>query len=247
MNNREKVLIVACSVLTLVVITNIIIMVLTGRIKTSANVVQTTPAPATTVTTTPAQTSNNTVTTDKTTTTTTATDTKVIINLSPGYNLISIPYRLVPNDGKTLFANLTSQGAYFLGSDGVWSSLLTDNGQVRPGEAYWVKSAGESFELPTLQAQEVDSSKAYTIHLRKDWNAVGNPFNKNIIWNPKVKTSKGMTTYKKAVENKMLTVGYRSDPLTNQYKTVNAGDTLKAFSGLLIKSGGEVDLILSAD
>lgn len=164
--------------------------------------------------------------------------------LQPGYNLKSLPYILSPNDGKTVLLGLSNREAYYLNSEKQWVSLY-DSGTISPGQGVWIKSdRGEAYQ-PPVSAKAVDQTKPFTIKLTKGWNAVGNPFNKEITWDPAVKASKGTTTYKKAIEAKIITVAYKSNPVSKEYEPVNPGDKAAPFSGMLIKAGGDLELIIS--
>jgi hypothetical protein len=225
-SNREKALYWVVFLLLLLIVIGATWYFTSGKIKSSADTV----------------TPTTTTTKDKVEDTTL---TSPILSLQSGWNLKSIPYILSPSDGKTVLLGLDTREAYSMDSSGKWSSLY-QSGNITPGQAIWIRSdLGQSYQLP-VQATAVDSSKSFTISLNKGWNAIGNPFNKDITWNPTVKTSKGITSFKKAVDAKILTVGYTSDTTGKEYKTIQAGDIVKASQGMLIKAGGEnIDLIVN--
>lgn len=241
MNTREKVLIGIIVLLLIVGVGSISWLFISGRARSNADVV---------VSPTPAQTTTSTQkTTDTTQTTQTVDTTKkatadVKISLMPGFNLITIPYILSPSDGKSVFYQLDSKEAYYIDTQGKWISLF-ESGTVSPGSGYWVKAINaQSYTIP-VTTKAIPTDAPFTITLKKGWNAIGNPFPQDIVWNPVVKTSKGTTDFAKAVEAKIITVAYVSDPVSREYSTVNAKDTLKEFAGMLIQAGGDVDLILS--
>lgn len=240
MSTREKVLIGIIVLLLVVGTGSIAWLFLSGRARSNADV---TVSPA------PAQTSTTTQKTTDTTQTTTTDSVKsatpdVKLSLVPGFNLIAIPYILSPSDGKSVFYQLDSKEAYYIDSQGKWISLF-DSGTVSPGSGYWVKATNaQSYTIP-VATKAIPIDAPFTITLKKGWNAIGNPFPQDVVWNPVIKTSKGTTDFAKAVEAKIITVAYVSDPVTREYTTVNAKDTIKKFAGMLIQSGGDVDLILS--
>jgi hypothetical protein len=219
MSSRERTLFVLVAILLVIIAGGSAWLVMTGKISSKADVV----------------------------TSSTSTATKpVTVSIQKGYNLISIPYILSPNDGKTALLGLTSRNAYFM-EGGKWQSLF-DKGTLTPGEGIWIQAdAAQSYQLPVI-ATPVDQTKPFTISLKKGWNAIGNPFNKSITWSPSVKTSKGTTTYQKAVDAKILSASYDALPTTKNYKKVNPGETVAPFQGLLIESGGDnIDLVISAN
>ncbi|TSC92308.1 MAG: hypothetical protein CEN89_761 [Candidatus Berkelbacteria bacterium Licking1014_7] len=181
------------------------------------------------------------LTTDETSKDTTAE--KVRLILQPGYNLKTLPYILSPNDGKTVFLGLKSQKADVLEND-EWKNLLSDSRALTPGQGFVVMSEnGEVYDLP-VSATEIDQKTPFTIKLKSGWNAVGNPFTHDIKWNPIIKTSRGSTTLTKALEANFLTKPYAYDSAGKEYSQLEVNDTLKFFQGILIKSGGNLDLIL---
>lgn len=238
MSTREKVLIGIITLLLVVGIGSISWLFVSGRAGSNADVVVNPPA----------QTS---ISTQKTTDTkTTATDVvkttapDVKLSLMPGFNLVSIPYILSPSDGKSVFYLLDSKEAYYIDTQGKWISLF-ESGTVTPGAGYWVKATNaQSYTIP-VTTKAIPTDAPFTITLKKGWNAIGNPFPQDVVWNPVVKTGQGTTDFAKAVEAKIITVAYVSDPVTREYTTVSAKDTIKEFAGMLIQSGGDVDLILS--
>lgn len=238
LSSREKVLIVTLSVFAVIVVVGGI-WLLVAKNKSNADA----PALPSTENTSTEVTSNEKK--ESTLTSTTSTSDKPVLTLQPGFNLVGVPYILSPNDGKTVLLGLSTKEAYYLNSSGKWISLY-NSGTIGPGDGYWIRSEkGEAYTLGVNQATEVDSAKPFSITLKKGWNAIANPFNKDITWNPSVKTTKGTTSFKKAVSAKIISVGYVSDPISKAYKILNAGDTLDALSGLLIKSGGDVELTVS--
>ncbi len=180
--------------------------------------------------------------TTKTDTATSPASEAVNLILQPGFNLKSIPYYLAPSDGKNIFSQLRSREAFAL-VDGKWASLL-DSGSLSPGQGVIVQSAdGEVYKLP-VSATAVNKKEPFTIHLNSGWNAIGNPFSFDIKWNPVIKTDKGSTTLVKAVEAKILSVAKRYNAAGKEYEDVAVDSAWKAFEGFLIKSGGEMDLII---
>lgn len=241
MSTREKVLIGIIVLLLVVGVGSISWLFISGRVRSNADVI---------VSPTPAQTTATTQkTTDTTQTTQTVDTTKKVaadikISLMPGFNLITIPYILSPSDGKSVFYQLDSKEAYYIDSDSKWISLFA-SGTVTPGAGYWVKAVNAQMFTVPVTTKPIPTDAPFTISLKKGWNAIGNPFPQDVLWNPVVKTSKGTTDFTKAVEAKIITVAYVSDPVSREYSTVNAKDTLKEFAGMLIQAGGDVDLILS--
>lgn len=236
MSNREKVLICLVGALALFILISSTWMLAKSRFNSSADVKNLTPSPPVATNTTTGSQNNNSVA---------GASEDVTLVLQPGYNLKTIPYILSPNDGKIVFLGLADRQAYYLNSSSSWTSLY-QNGTISPGQGYWIWSEkGEAYKLP-VNAKGVNCQLPFTISLQKGWNAVGNPCPKDIVWNPTVKTTKGTTTYQKAIDGKILTVSYRSEPVSQKYVIVNPGDSIKAFDGLLIESGGDVDLVISA-
>lgn len=171
---------------------------------------------------------------------------EVQLSLFEGDNLVTVPAYLSPNDGKTVFSGNTGIFAYLLDSGGKWVSL-SEKGSITPGQGIWIIS-DKAITFPiSVVTKPVSASKSFSITLNKGWNAVGNPFPTEITWDPQVKTSQGTTSFSKAVEAKIITVGYFADSVNKVYKTISAGDKVKPYEGILIKSGGEkVELIVSA-
>lgn len=236
-SRREKILFWIIFLLILVIIVAGTWYITTGQNKSSADTktnttVDTKPQANTTITDTPSDTNSSNPT----------------LTLKMGWNLVSIPYVLSPNNGKTVLSGLDTKEAYSLDSvTNTWSSLY-NSGIITPGEGIWIHSeTGQNYQLPG-QVQPVDTSKTFTIQLKKGWNAIGNPFAQSITWNPVVKTTKGTTNFQKAVAANILSVGYASDPTSGGYITTQPNDTLKAYQGLMVKSGGDnIDLIISAN
>jgi hypothetical protein len=229
-SNREKVLSVIIFLLVLIIIVAGTWYITTGLNKSSAD------------------TNISTAPTDTSTDNTSEATTKPTLLLKAGWNLVSIPYILSPSDGKTVLLGLDTREAYARNdSTGEWVSLY-QSGTITPGQGIWIRSeAGQAYQLP-VQTTPVDTSTSFTISLHKGWNAIGNPFPKDITWNPTVKTAKGSTTFAKAVDAKILSVGYASDPASKEYIAVQPNDTIKANQGLMVKSGGDnIDLVLSAN
>lgn len=198
------------------------------------------PVTSTATTATTGSTATSATTGAATTTTTTTGSTaasKISIILQPGYNLISFPYILSPNDGKTVLIGLSLKEAWTMVS-GQWTDLFTQ-GNLTPGVAYWIHSLkGEVYDLP-VPATAVDATKPFSIVLKKGWNAIGNPFAADIAWNPTVTTVKGSTTLQKALDNKIIGTSFSADPVGNKYLEVKPGDTLRKFGGVVIESGGD--------
>lgn len=168
---------------------------------------------------------------------------KVSLILQPGYNLKTIPYILSPNDGKTIFLNLISRKASAL-ENGEWKDLLTDSRAVTPAQGIIVESQnGEVYTLPGT-ATELDQKKPFNISIKTGWNAIGNPFTHDIKWNPVIKTSQGSTSLKKALEANILTAAFSYNAASKEYEEMKENDTWRTFQGLLIKSGGDLDLII---
>lgn len=233
-SSREKVLFAVIFTLLIVFVVTITWFITKGGASSKADE-NTNPTPTTTTTT----------TSQSTTPSTSTSSGNVKLVLQPGFNLVTIPYILSPSDGKTALLGLATREAFYLNDAGKWSSLY-QGGTITPGQGLWIKSdLGESYQLP-VQSTAVATDKPFTISLHSGWNAIGNPFPKDITWNPSVKTAKGTTSFKEAVDAKILSVGYISDSVTREYKTVNAGDQIKSFQGLLIRSGGDdISLIVS--
>lgn len=235
MSNREKVLICLVGALALFVLISSTWMLAKNRFNTSADVKNLTPSLPAVASPTAGNQNNN---------STSQASEDVTLVLQPGYNLKTIPYILSPNDGKIVFLGLADRQAHYYNSSSSWTSLY-QNGTISPGQGYWIWSEkGEAYKLP-VNAKAVNCQLPFTISLQKGWNAIGNPCPKDIVWNPIIKTTKGTTSYQKAIDAKILTVSYRSDSISQKYVIVNPGDSIKAFDGLLIESGGDVDLVIS--
>lgn len=237
MSTREKVLIAIIFFLLIGMSIGITWVITSGKNRSSAD--STTPLAATTSPTTAALSTGT-----NASTTASKANSEIKITLLPGFNLVSIPYILSPSDGKSVFYQLDSKQAFYVGTDGKWQSLF-DSGSVSPGVGYWVKATtAQSYTIP-VPTTPIPTDTPFTITLKKGWNAIGNPFPKDIVWNPVVKTSKGTTSFQKAIDAKIISVAYSSDSANHLYKAVNENDTVKAFTGMLIQSGGDVDLIVS--
>jgi hypothetical protein len=176
---------------------------------------------------------------------TSTSESEEIVNLilQPGYNLKTIPYILSPNDGKTVFLNLSSQEVDVL-EGGEWKDILADSQTVSPGQGMVIYSKeGEVYTLP-VSASELDQTKPFTIRLTQGWNAIGNPFTRDVKWNPVIRTSKGSTTLDKAITANILSKAYYYDTAGKEYREMATDATWKTFQGLLIKAGGAFDLII---
>lgn len=242
-SNREKTLYWVVFLLLVIMVVGVTWYISSGKLRSNADVVTSSTTKGNSSQT------NTSVVNDKTMTGSNSSDisNKPTISLQSGWNLKTIPYILSPNDGKTSLLGLDTREAYAMGLDGTWSSLY-DSGSITPGEGVWIRSdLGQAYQLP-VQAQAVSLEKSFTIPLHKGWNAIGDPFPSDITWNPTVQTSKGSATFAKAVELNILTNGYIPDTTGKVYATVKPGDQLKAFQGMLIKSGGDnINLIVTAD
>lgn len=251
MSSREKVLVSVIVVLLVFSIGGISWYFFSGKGKTKAdslalstpsgNGIATTDKVATSTTSSPSDSSsgNSSLSPE-------ASSFEVQLSLFEGDNLVTVPAYLSPNDGKTVFSGNTGVVAYLLDSQGKWATL-SEKDSITPGQGIWIIS-DKTITLPiSVVAKPVSTSKPFSITLNKGWNAIGNPFPTEITWDPQVKTSQGTTSFSKAVEAKMITVGYFADSVNRVYKTVSAGDKVKPYQGILIKSGGEkVELIVSA-
>lgn len=241
MSSREKVLVSVIVALLVFSIGGISWYFFTGKGKTKADSLAI-PTPS----------ENGISATDKVATSTNSSlspepsSSEVQLSLFEGDNLVTVPAYLSPNDGKTVFSGNTGIVAYLLDSEGKWTAL-SGKGLITPGQGIWIIS-DKTITLPiSVVAKPVSASKSFSITLNKGWNAIGNPFPTEITWDPQVKTSQGTTSFSKAVEAKIITVGYFADSVNKVYKTVSAGDKVKPYEGILIKSGGEkVELIVSA-
>lgn len=166
----------------------------------------------------------------------------VTVQLSAGFNLISFGHRFSPSDGKNVFANLSTKDAFFL-KQGKWENFFTGGGSIVPGEGYFVRSAsGEALKVP-VDGTTVSLDERFTFRLTKGWNAIGNPF-RAVAWNPEVKVKDQILRIDEAVAKQYLSDAFWYDPIAKKYEVQKKGDTLPAGRGLLIQSGGEVELIL---
>ena len=213
MSSREKVLVSTVAVLLIFSVGGVSWFFFTGKGKSKADSLAVSTPTGGQITTT--DTSNKTTTTstnsansDSATTATKTSD--VQLSLIEGDNLISVPYYLSPNDGKTVFSGNTGFAAYLLGSDGQWTSL-SEKGSITPGQGIWIIS-DKTTTLPiSVVTKAVSEDKSFSITLNKGWNAIGNPFPTEVTWDPLVKTSQGTTSFSKAVEAKIITVSYFAD------------------------------------
>ena len=248
MSSREKVLVCIIAALLVFSIGGVSWYFFTGKGKSKADSLALSTPSGEQITTTDSSSNKTTATSINSaddSITTTVKSSEVQFSLIEGDNLVAIPYYLSPNDGKTVFSGNTGIVAYLLGSDGQWVSLA-EKGSIAPGQGIWIIS-DKTTTLPiSMVAKAVSQDNAFSITLNKGWNAIGNPFPAEITWEPLVKTSQGTTSFSKAVEAKIITVGYFADSVNKVYKTVNAGDKIKPYEGMLIKSGGDkVELIIS--
>lgn len=249
MSSREKVLVSAVAGLLVFSISGVSWYFFTGRGKSKADSLSIASPSGAEIATSEKSTSSSATGTNSATgaTPTTETDTsQVQLSLKEGDNLVTIPYYLSPNDGKTVFSGNTGIAAYDLNSSGQWISL-SETGSVTPGQGIWIISDKTTSIPISVVTKAVSTAKSFSITLNKGWNAIGNPYPEEITWDPLVKTSQGTTSFSKAVEAKIITVGYYADSVNKVYKTVSAGDKVKPYQGILIKSGGEkIELIVSA-
>lgn len=184
--------------------------------------------------------------TQTTQTETPPTVTKVLIPLVKGWNFKSIPYILSPNKGSIVFSKLASSEAYFLENQEYTSFL--DSGDVGPGQGLALHStAGEVLEIIANQATAVDETKPFTIALKKGWNLIGNPFAKDINWNPTIDTGTQKITYEKALSENIISKTYAWSPSSESYLSLDANQTLKKYQAVFIKAGGAIKLIVSSE
>lgn len=196
----------------------------------------------------PTLTQSNITSSTQSETTTTASSEKIVLPLIKGWNLKTLPYTFSPNDGLTVFSKLSTQDAFYLDPDKqVYSSFL-DGGNIVPGRGFWVRSeSGEVLEPVANSSQAVDETREFSMNLKKGWNLIGNPFTKDIFWNPSVQTETRKLTLQQAIDERVVTASYSWSPSGDAYVEVKPGQTLKKFQGVLIKSGGPVKLTLTSE
>lgn len=173
---------------------------------------------------------------------------KVSLTLLKGWNFRAVPWVLSPNDGRTLFAGLASGETFYFDAENQKYISLLEKGAITPGQGLVVNSKdGEVLTLPTTAAQVVDETKPFRIALKKNWNLIGNPFNKDIVWNPTIEINNGSKiTLDNAQEKNYLSPSYIWSPTSGAYLKVNPGQNIKATQAILIKSGGPLQLIISS-
>ena len=249
MSSREKVLVSVIAVLLVFSIGGLSWYFFTGKGKSKADSLSIASPSGGEIATSEKSVSSSTTSTSNTASTTPTAETdssQVQLSLKEGDNLVTIPYYLSPNDGKTVFSGNSGIAPYFLNNDGQWISLAK-NGSVTPGQGIWIVSDKTTTVPVSVVTKPVSIAKSFSITLNKGWNAIGNPYPEEITWDPLVKTSQGTTSFSKAVEAKIISVGYWADSVNKVYKTVSAGDKIKSYQGILVKSGGDkVELIISA-
>ncbi len=188
------------------------------------------------------------VTTSKVTTTTTVSGNFQLV-FEAGYNLVGLPYYFSPNDGRSVFQNSISKDIYIF-SENAWKSIFDSNLTISPGQGLWVKeTTGEvikSKDIPVI-ANPVQTDKAFTIKLKKGWNALANPFPQDIRFSPSIEVpGRGLMTLENAIKTKIVSSPYIASPSESKYVEVKIGELMKEFQGFVISSGGDnLNLVFS--
>lgn len=175
------------------------------------------------------------------TTTTTATGNFQLV-FEAGYNLVGLPYYFSPNDGRSVFQNSISKDI-FTYVESAWKSVFDDNQIISPGQGIWVKeTTGEvikSKDIPVI-ANPVQTDKAFSIKLKKGWNALANPFPQDIKFSPSIEVpGRGLMTLENAIKTKIVSNTYVASSSESKYIEVKSGELLKEFQGFVISSGGD--------
>lgn len=209
-----------------------------------------TPPTLPTQQTTQSQTSDQTTATQesKTQEETTAASNKVLIPIVKGWNFKTVPFILSPNKGQTVFSRLSSGDAYYL--DAAKQSYISflESGEVSPGQGLALRSeSGEVLELVVNAATAVDETRSFIVPLKTGWNLVGNPFNKDITWNPTLDTGSQKLSLEKAIEQNVVSKTYAWSPSAESYLVVGPNQTVKKFQAVFIKSGGSAKLIINSE
>jgi hypothetical protein len=157
------------------------------------------------------------------------------------YNIVSIPYQLVPNNIPTVFKDLFNVYGY---DSAKWRIFHYRNDTERTGYAEYQKGlntieAGKGYwmimrypqEIYFEGAQSVDLSNGpFEITLQPGWNQIGNPYNFNLSWSDVLAFNKNP--------------GDIETPKTFKDGAFQQGTTIDRFRGAFVKYNGTQPLKL---
>lgn len=192
------------------------------------------------------------------------------IKLSPGFNFITLPYTISPQDISAFLARLQTKWAwYYDPSSAQWVDLIQSENQskIAPGVGFWVyDSGGTSYPLPENRIA-LDPNSSFTVNLKKGYNQLGNPYPKRIKWRAdKILVRKGSSATDQTGELKSFTdavsYGWLSYPYVYQtvssstagsivsstislsdYKQITSGSYIDSYIGFYIEAMEDVSIV----
>jgi len=168
--------------------------------------------------------------------------------LRPGWNLISVPLEPMITDAlEQLGDDLEMFNVYQYFDGNFYTARDPEGVDIQAGIGYWIY-VGDNTEIDLVGIAPVPSV-GVTVPLKPGWNLIGNPFDRNLVWNDEIRITCGG-------ESRTLSGGISSgwiDGALYQYNEngvytrIEPGGLLTPWRGYFLRASGDCEIELKTN